>query len=145
MPRWTVLSPLLLAIGIIAAATPPRADANAPQRARIVSGRILQVGTVSPIPTVQVMIRGERIGVTTGADGRFALSEVPEGAVELVLRHPCYFPVQIALPATGDAAFAIGLPFDQRSLQRAGCGGLGARNPDTPSAADAEPIAGPAS
>ncbi len=130
MTPWKISSSFLLAIVIFAAATPPRADANGTRSARAISGRILQVGTVEPIPSVQVSIRGERIGVMTTATGRFELPEVPEGSAELVLRHPCYFPVQIALPATGDAVIAIGLPFDESSLQRAGCGGLGARSPD---------------
>ncbi len=82
------------------------------------------------MPTVQVVVRGQRIGVATGADGRFKLPEVPEGALELVLRHPCCFPVQVSRPTTGDAAIALGLPFDEASLRRAGCGGLDARSPD---------------
>jgi hypothetical protein len=131
MTRWKVLSPFVLAVVILAAATPPRADANTARRTRAISGRILQVGTAAPIASVQVMIRGERIGSMTATNGRFDLPDVPDGPAELVLRHPCYFPVYIALPAAGDATIAIGLPFDESSLKRAGCGGLGARRPDT--------------
>ena len=130
MARWTVLTSLILAIGIIAAAAPTRADADAARKTRTVSGRILEVGTVAPISSVQVVLRGERIGTMTAANGRFELPEVPEGATELVLRHPCYFVVQVVLPAAGDAVIALGLPFDESSLRRAGCGGLDARSPD---------------
>ena len=134
MPRFPVVDRLFLVIGIVALATPPLADATQgnTRRARAVSGRVLQVGADTPIPSVQVLVRGERIGSRTGAQGRFTLADVPEGPVELVLRHPCYFPVQVTLPASGDVSIAIGLPYDQASTRRAGCGGLGARSPDTP-------------
>ncbi len=130
MRRLLVVNSLTLTFGIIAAVLPHRAAATDARTFRAISGRVLQVGTTTPIPTVQVMVRGQRIGVPTDTHGRFALPDVPEGSVEIVLRHPCYFPVQVTMPAAGDAAIVIGLPFDQTSLKRAGCGGLGARNPD---------------
>ncbi len=133
-----VVSRMLLVIGIIALVSPPLADATqgGTGSTRAIAGRVLQVGVDTPIPGVQVRVRGERIGSSTGAQGRFALADVPAGPVELVLRHPCYFPVQVTLPATGDVSVAIGLPYDQASNRRAGCGGLDARKPDTPSSPD---------
>lgn len=131
MTRWILRIPFMLALGVIITAASPRANAPHTPATRVISGRVLQVESVTPIATVQVMVRGERIGVFTNVYGRFTLPDVPTGTVELVLRHPCYFPVHVALPATGDAVVAIGLPFDESSLRRAGCGGLGARSPDT--------------
>ncbi len=50
MQRWKVLTSRILGIGIIAAAAPTRAAADAAPRTRTVSGRILMmVGTITPI------------------------------------------------------------------------------------------------
>jgi hypothetical protein len=51
-----------------------------------------------------------------------------------VFKHPCYFTVQVTIPADSSVAVSIGLPFDQASLRRPGCGGLGARGPDSTNA-----------
>lgn len=110
MTRWPLPMRFLLVIAVLIAAAPPRAGAARPKATRGISGQVLQVGGVTPIASVQVLIRGEGIGVSTNTDGRFVLPEVPSGAVEVVFLHPCYFPVHVALQATGDAVVAIGLP-----------------------------------
>ena len=101
---------------------------SSPQTAtRTVIGRVIDAGTVQGLSSVNVMAPSQRIGTRTKANGDFRLSDVPEGVMRIELRHPCYYSVQVTIPAIGDVELEVGLPFDRASLQRAGCGGLGAR------------------
>lgn len=94
---------------------------------RTVIGHVIDAGTVQGLSGVNVMAPRQRIGTRTTANGDFRLSDVPDGVTRIELRHPCYYSVQVTIPATGDVELEVGLPFDRASLQRAGCGGLGAR------------------
>jgi hypothetical protein len=87
----------------------------------------MDAGNMTGLPSVDVVASGHEIGVQTKSTGEFRLDNVPEGATQITLRHPCYFNVQVTIPTTGDVDMEIGLPFDRASLQRAGCAGLGAR------------------
>ena len=94
---------------------------------RPVYGRVIDAGTGKPIESVPVIASGAQIGTVTKANGTFVLSNVPGDLTRIEFRHPCYFRVQVTIPENRDVEVEIGLPFDQSSLQRAGCGGLGAR------------------
>jgi hypothetical protein len=94
---------------------------------RTVTGRVMDGGNMTGLSSVDVVASGHQIGAQTQSTGEFRLDNVPEGATRIALRHPCYFNVQVTIPTTGDVDMEIGLPFDRASLQRVGCGGLGAR------------------
>jgi len=98
---------------------------------RRVAGRIVDAETGAPLPHVKATIGGVALGGESSDRGTFELRDVPSGAKELVLQHPCYLQVRVALPAEDDVEVRLGLPFDQTSRRRAGCGGLGARK-DSP-------------
>lgn len=129
---WALLSiPCVLAAHSLApAASPLRAAV------RSIHGRVVEVGGTAAVSEVQVSVAGISVGTKTSAKGTYELRDLPAGTTQLVFRHPCYFPVQITIPADGDIAVSIGLPFDQTSLRRAGCGGAGARKPDSAGASD---------
>jgi hypothetical protein len=104
-------------------------------RARTGFGRVIDAGTGRPIEGVSVAVLTARIGTQTGTNGAFRLNQIPADSTHLDFRHPCYFPVSVTVPARGDQEIEIeiGMPFDAASLQRPGCGGLGARGKrDTP-------------
>ncbi len=130
--RTRALYTLALLPLLVSATNVPPAQASQPQT-RVVSGQVLQVGSYTPITSVRAYVRGTRIGAVSTKHGRFILRDVPEGTTELVLRHPCYFPLQITIPASGQVSVSVGLPFDAAALARAGCGGAGARAADSAS------------
>jgi hypothetical protein len=92
-----------------------------------VYGRIIDAGTGKTINSVPVIVAGEQIGTISKADGTFAMQGVPGEATRIEFRHPCYFPVFVAVPPDKSVEIEVGLPFDESSLRRPGCGGLGAR------------------
>src|SRR5215204_2809600 len=98
-----------------------------PTRARSVSGHIIDAGTGKPVDGVAIVAMGAAIASTSSATGVFTLASVPADMQRVELRHPCYFRVQVTVPVNTDVEIEIGLPFDNASLQRPGCGGLGAR------------------
>jgi hypothetical protein len=106
---------------------------------RTVYGRVVQVDARTPVEGVAAYFSGIKVGMVTGKRGQYWLDSVPVGATELTFTHPCYFAVRVSIPAGGDVSVSIGLPFDQASLKRPGCGGLGARSPDSGSAAPRNP------
>ena len=99
-------------------------------RARSVSGRVIDGGTGKPVDGAKIIAIGAGIGSTSGANGVFTLASVPADVPRVEFRHPCYFAVQVTVPVNTDVEIEIGLPFDNTSLQRPGCGGLGARKKD---------------
>jgi len=63
---------------------PSLAVYSTPARSRLVlegsiTGRVVDAGTLQPLAAAQVYIPDLGIGVLTGADGRYLLSEVPDG------------------------------------------------------------------
>ncbi|HEX9108848.1 MAG TPA: carboxypeptidase-like regulatory domain-containing protein, partial [Longimicrobiales bacterium] len=44
-----------------------------------VAGVVTEEGTTSPLPSVSVIVVGTKIGVLTGADGRFLIPGMPAG------------------------------------------------------------------
>ena len=125
MRRKTALLILAITLATTAAFTariPPASSAR-----RIVHGRVIDAGTGKPIASVPITVSGESLGTLTRANGTFAMAGVPGNRSRIEFTHPCYFPVYVIIPNDADADIEIGLPFDNSSLQRAGCGGLGAR------------------
>jgi hypothetical protein len=114
----------LCAVGVGATLAPSQVNV----RARIGSGRVIDAGTGRPVDGVSIIIPNARIATRTGTNGTFRLNRVPADSTAFEFRHPCYFPVRVAVPPGADVEIEIGLPFDDASLRRAGCGGLGARS-----------------
>lgn len=77
-----------------------------------------------PVPSVRAVVQLDTIGAVGNDVGVFVITGVPTGAQSIVIQHPCYFPVQIAIPAAGDVELDIGLPYNAASVRRAGCGGI---------------------
>jgi TonB-linked SusC/RagA family outer membrane protein len=48
--------------------------------AGVVSGRVTNAATGAPLAGAQVVVVGTRLGATTGADGRYSIASVPDGA-----------------------------------------------------------------
>lgn len=121
-----ILATLIVSLGVIGFATAfapyhPRATT------RTISGRVADSGTGRALPNVQVVVQGTTVGIVTDANGVFQLQNVPETLSQLQFKHPCYFPTGVTIAATLEFEIEIGLPFDQSSTKRPGCGGLGAR------------------
>ncbi len=100
------------------------------RQTREVFGVVSDAGRSSPLQNVRVYVRGTRIGTISAANGDFLIRELPDSSLQIVITHPCYFPVAVNLPAGQSLRVDVGLPFDETSQRRAGCGGLGARLED---------------
>jgi hypothetical protein len=103
--------------------------APSPAQARTVYGRVTDAETGAPLETVSVVAVGTRTGAISTSNGTFVIRDVIAGATTVLVRHPCYLTVQVTIGSTDDVQLSLGLPFDESSLRRAGCGGLGARRP----------------
>lgn len=95
---------------------------------RSVYGRVFKGGTMIPVPGVRVAVQLETIGSVGNDSGVFVITGVPTGEQSIVIKHPCYFPMQITIPSAGDVELSVGLPYDAASVRRAGCGGLQKRD-----------------
>ena len=95
---------------------------------RSVYGRVTDAGTSTSLAGVQAAVRGTRLASVTRTNGTFTVRAVPVDSVQLLFQHPCYLPVYVVMPPGGDVNVTIGLPYDETSRNRAGCGGLGARS-----------------
>ena len=124
MPVRSTLSTVTLCILCATAFAPA---VNPSSTTRTVSGRIVDAGTGKQLASVAVVAVGARVGSTSDASGTFAMTSVPSDVSKIDFRHPCFLPVQVTIAKDADVEIEIGLPFDQSSLQRPGCGGLGAR------------------
>jgi hypothetical protein len=91
-------------------------------------GRVIDAGTGRPVGGASVIVPRAQIGTKTSIDGAFRLNLLPSEATEVEFVHSCYLTVRVAVPAGSDGEIEIGLPFDNTSLRRPGCGGLGARS-----------------
>ena len=119
--------PLILGLALLA--TLGLAPAAPARGGRAVHGRVTDAETGDPLASVSVVAVGTRAGAISTASGRFVIRDVDGGESTVLLRHPCYLPVRVTIPETGDVQLSLGMPFDESSLRRAGCGGLGARRP----------------
>jgi hypothetical protein len=86
-----MMRPLLRGISgllfVHALAFPPSVGA---QETRVVSGVVVDAESGAPVSDALVTIRGTGLSVVTDAEGRFEVSGVPVGSLELVLRHVAY-------------------------------------------------------
>jgi TonB-dependent receptor len=83
------LSSLVLLFALTALAEPANAQPTATGR---IVGRVIDAGTGQGIVDVGVQVVGTTIGVSTGLDGRFSLSNVPAGTVTLHARRIGFAP-----------------------------------------------------
>ena len=60
------------------------------QETRVVSGVVVDAESGAPVSDALVTIRGTGLSVVTDPEGRFEVSGVPVGSLELVLRHVAY-------------------------------------------------------
>lgn len=95
--------------------------------ARVAFGRVIDAGTGKPLSSVSVIVPNASLGVNTNANGVFRLDSIPASVSSIDFKHPCFLPVRVTIPPASDGEIHVGLPFDNTSLKRAGCGGLGAR------------------
>ncbi len=92
---------LLFSIGLLAL---PALDAAA--QGRRLTGRITTAGTGEPVPAVNVVVAGTRVGTVTDAEGRYSLA-VPAGAVQLQVRRIGFRPRTVAVPAAEATADVV--------------------------------------
>jgi TonB-linked SusC/RagA family outer membrane protein len=96
-----LLLPLLIAVGAVGAAA----------QGGTVSGTITDAATSQPLVAAQVFITGTTLGSTTGADGKYSISGVQPGTVEVSVRRIGYAStarqVQVAAGQTATADFAL--------------------------------------
>ena len=89
----------------------PPVEARARPMIGTVTGRVVDAITQEPLPAVQVAVLGGSIGRLTGSDGRFVLSNVPDGAHTIEARRLGYAPgrseVTMAPGATVESNFAL--------------------------------------
>lgn len=76
---------LLVAAWLLFAAAP-----TAAQETGGVSGRVLDVESLAPIPDVLVRIRSTELSALTGDDGRFRIGGIPIGAHVVLVEHLAY-------------------------------------------------------
>jgi hypothetical protein len=72
---------------VLALAVPPALTA---QEARVVTGVVVDAQSGAPVADVLVTIRGTDLRAVTDPDGRFGITGVPVGSLQLVLRHVGY-------------------------------------------------------
>jgi TonB-linked SusC/RagA family outer membrane protein len=97
--------PLLLPLLLAASAEDVRAQGGT------VTGTITDAATNQPLVAAQVFITGTTLGSTTGADGKYSISDVQPGTVEVNVRRIGYASitrqVQVAEGQTATADFAL--------------------------------------
>jgi len=97
--------PLLLPLLVAASASSAAAQGGT------ISGTITDAGTNQPLVAAQVFITGTTLGSSTGADGKYSISGVQPGTVEVSVRRIGYASttrqVQVAEGQTATADFAL--------------------------------------
>ncbi|MDX2192696.1 MAG: TonB-dependent receptor [Gemmatimonadales bacterium] len=93
----------LAACGLMAAAPLAAQD-------RAVSGTITDATTRAPLADVVVSVAGSSRSATSAADGRYTLTGLPAGALELRARRIGYQPLVVRVPAGASAADAALAP-----------------------------------
>jgi TonB-linked SusC/RagA family outer membrane protein len=100
-----VVIPLLLPLLVAASAVGARAQSGT------VTGTITDAATSQPLVAAQVFITGTTLGSTTGSDGKYSISGVQAGTVEVNVRRIGYASVarrvQVAEGQTATADFAL--------------------------------------
>ncbi|HET7553713.1 MAG TPA: SusC/RagA family TonB-linked outer membrane protein [Gemmatimonadaceae bacterium] len=100
-----MMLPLLLPLLVAASA------AGAAAQGGTISGTIIDAATNQPLVAAQVFITGTTLGSTTGADGKYSISGVQPGTVEVNVRRIGYASttrqVQVAEGQTATADFAL--------------------------------------
>jgi len=66
---------------------------------RTITGTVTDAATGQPLEGARVGVRGSAVATTTGADGRFTLGGVPDGAVTIAIRRLGHNFVDLSLPA----------------------------------------------
>ncbi len=84
----------VLALGVLAALGLIAPPAAAQQPTGIVRGTVVQSGTRAPLPNVQVLVTGTRIGAVTNGSGAFSIANVPVGPRRLQARLIGYAPAE---------------------------------------------------
>src|SRR5918992_4227108 len=57
---------------------------------RVIRGVVVDSSTGAPITAANIAVRGTTIGASTGSDGRFTITNVPDGEVPLIVRRIGY-------------------------------------------------------
>jgi TonB-dependent starch-binding outer membrane protein SusC len=71
---------------------------------RRVTGRVTEEGSTNPVPSATVSVQGTTLLALTGADGNFAINNVPAGAQTLIARRIGYRRTVVTLSADATTA-----------------------------------------
>ena len=88
-PRFALLAPVLL---LLTAALIPNAGAAAQQPTGKIVGRVIEAQTGRPLAHAAIHLVGTTRGVSTNADGRYTIADIPAGTVTLHVRLLGYRP-----------------------------------------------------
>lgn len=103
-----------LSIAEVGSDTPPPAGLVA-DAAIIVTGRIVDAETASPVEGAQVYISDANLGSLTGSDGGYVLLDVPDGSHRMTIQHYCYHTVHVDIEYSSrdgrPLRVDVGLPF----------------------------------
>lgn len=107
----------VLLTATLAAATPVALTA---QQGGVLTGRVTDAGSGTPIPAAQIQVVGTSYGSVTGDDGRFRIGGVPAGTYRLLARRVGYQAVtrSVTLGAGATEDVAISLTQAVVSLQQ---------------------------
>jgi hypothetical protein len=82
-----------------------------------IDGRVVDLRTGEPIAKAAVSVGGSKLVATTGADGRFTLSSVPAGAVELRISTVGYGLLKRTVEVGAGASVEVDLRLGQEALK----------------------------
>src|SRR5262245_56187765 len=71
---------------------------------RRVTGRVTEEGSQAPVASATVSVQGTTLFAITGADGNFAISNVPAGAQTIIARRIGFRRTVVTLTAEGTTA-----------------------------------------
>lgn len=66
-----------------------------------ITGRVTDADTKNPLPSVNILLTGTKLGASTDADGQFTITDVPDGAYRMKVTLIGYTTVERALSAQG--------------------------------------------
>ncbi len=114
-----------LAACVAAAATPAALRAQA---VGAVAGRVTEAATGRPLPDVQLVVTGTRLGAVTNAAGEYHIAGVPAGARTVTARRIGFQPATqaVTVAAGGTAAAAFRLAVSALNLEEVVVTGSGA-------------------
>ncbi len=110
--RRKCLAILLVAVGLL----PP--SLRAQDRGGTIRGRVLEIGTTTPLAAAQVIVTGTRQGTLSGADGRYVVTGVAPGSVLVRVVRLGYQPVSrtVQVVAGGDVTLDFTLEAAVKTL-----------------------------